>query len=106
MGGSNRQPTEGNKKFWGRYARVYDFEINRFNKAAYQRMYQMMAAALTPDMEVLELATGTGLIGFETYAKWTPEEYVAFIASNGFAVDSWQVLQAAFPLVYLEAHAL
>jgi ubiquinone/menaquinone biosynthesis C-methylase UbiE len=213
MGGSNRQPTEGNKKFWGRYARIYDFEINRFNKAAYQRMYQMMAAVLTPDMKVLELATGTGLIacniaanvasvtatdfspgmievarkkiapanvsflvedataltfgdssfdaaiisnalhimpnpdralaeikrvlkpeglliaptfshghlkdstwslnarilkliGFETYAKWTPEEYVAFIASNGFAVDSWQVLQAAFPLVYLEAHAL
>jgi len=41
-------------------------------------------------------------IGFETYSKWTPEEYVEFIAQNGFNVDSWQVLRAAFPLVYLE----
>ncbi|MDR1183963.1 MAG: class I SAM-dependent methyltransferase [Coriobacteriales bacterium] len=44
------------------------------------------------------------LIGFETYSKWTPEEYVAFVADNGFVVDSWQVMRAAFPLVYLEAH--
>ena len=204
-----------NKRFWGRYAKLYDFEINRFNKAAYQQMYQMMSAVLTADMEVLELATSTGLIarniagsvkricatdfspgmiataekkakkkacptnvtfsvedatalsfadasfdaviisnalhimpnpalalaniwrvlkpgglfiapsfmhghikestwdanarflrfiGLETYAKWSPEEYIDFIANNGFLVDRWKLLQAAFPLVYLEAH--
>ena len=43
------------------------------------------------------------LIGFETYSKWTPMEYVEFIRQNGFHVESWQVLMAAFPLVYLEA---
>jgi ubiquinone/menaquinone biosynthesis C-methylase UbiE len=43
------------------------------------------------------------LIGFETYSKWTPDEYAAFIGQNGFAVKNWRVLKAAFPLVYLEA---
>ena len=43
------------------------------------------------------------LLGFETYARWKPEEYVEFIRQNGFRIASWQVLKAAFPLVYLEA---
>jgi hypothetical protein len=42
-------------------------------------------------------------IGFETYSKWTPDEYVEFIRQNGFNIKRWQVLRAAFPLVYLEA---
>lgn len=43
------------------------------------------------------------MIGFETYSKWKPEEYVDFINRNGFSVQTWKVLRAAFPLVYLEA---
>ena len=43
------------------------------------------------------------LIGFETYSKWTPEEYTGFIEKNGFSVGRRKVLRAAFPLVYLEA---
>ena len=43
------------------------------------------------------------VIGFETYSKWTPEEYVRFIEDNGFEVGKWTVLKAGFPLVYLEA---
>jgi len=205
----------GNKKgnnqgFWNRYAKLYDFEINHTSKAAYTEMYRLMSLALRKDMDVLEVATGTGLIalhiasavhsiiatdfspsmiaaankkhkpenvrfavedatalsfsadsfdaviisnalhimpdpakalanirrvlkpeglliapnfthghlkngswnfsarilkliGFETYAKWTPEEYVAFIGTLGFNVEKWQVMRAAFPLVYLEA---
>ena len=199
-----------NKVFWNRYAKLYDFEINRFNGKAYARMYQLMTGSLSCDMDVLEVATGTGLIaintascvrhveatdfspkmiekakkkkapvnirfsvedatalsfednsfdaviisnalhimpdpanvlsnisrvlkphglliaptyshghirnstwnlnakilkliGFETYSKWTPDEYVDFIRKNGFQVERWQVLKAAFPLVYLEA---
>ncbi len=199
-----------NKKFWNRYSKVYDFEINKFNKAAYSEMYRLMSRVLTKDMNVLELATGTGLIalniasfvhcvnatdfspkmietamkkntpdnvhfsiedatalsfgdktfdaviisnalhilpdpklvlsnirrvlkpnglliaptfshghlsdstwrlnafvlkliGFETYSKWKPEEYVSFINENGFTVSTWKLLSAAFPLVYLEA---
>ena len=199
-----------NKKWWNRYAKLYDFEINRFSGKAYRTMYRMMSNVLSSDMNVLEAATGTGLIainiaahvrnveaidfapkminkakkkkasgnilfsvedatalsfednsfdaviisnalhimpnpvkvlseisrvlkpnglliapnyshghlsqstwdvnakileliGFETYSKWTLNEYVEFIRQNGFQVDKWQVLKAAFPLVYLEA---
>jgi ubiquinone/menaquinone biosynthesis C-methylase UbiE len=197
------------KRFWSRYAKLYDFEISRTSKTAYKRMYALMADALSASMDVLELATGTGLIavniaggvrsvtatdyspgmiatarkkdvptnvtfsvedatalsfsdasfdaviisnalhimpdpalalaeakrmlksnglliapnfthghikgesrltalilkliGFKTYSKWTPEEYVAFVTDNDFTVDNWQVMKAAFPLVYLEA---
>lgn len=199
-----------NRTFWNRYARVYDVEISRFNRLAYDEMYRRMSKVLTKDMRVLEIATGTGLIainiaafvgsvdaidfapqmiaaarkkavppnvhfsvgdatalafpahsfdaviisnalhimpdpglvlqniksvlkpgglliaptfshghlknntwnlnarilkliGFETHAKWLPEEYVAFIGQQGFQVTDWHVLKAAFPLVYLEA---
>lgn len=51
-----------NKSFWNRYAKLYDFEINRFSGKAYAEMYRLMAASLSPDMDVLEVATGTGLI--------------------------------------------
>lgn len=204
---------QDNKKFWNRYAKLYDFEINRFNGKAYNKMYDLMGQSLSSDMEVLEVATGTGLIashmgahvkrleatdfspkmiekakkkqvsqnvhfsvqdgtnllfenasfdgiiisnalhimpdpvkvlseikrvlkpnglliaptyshghlsdstwnfnakilkwiGFETYSKWSPEEYMAFIEENGFKVENWQVLKAAFPLVYLEARKI
>jgi phosphatidylethanolamine/phosphatidyl-N-methylethanolamine N-methyltransferase len=203
---------ENNRRFWNRYAKLYDFEINWFNRQAYAQMYELMGKVLTEDMKVLEVATGTGLIainigaavrsveaidfapkmiaaarkkmppenvrfsvadatalpfedgdfdaviisnalhimpeparvlgnikrvlkpkglliaptfshghlkealqglnarilkrlGFETYAKWQPEEYVAFIERQGFSVERWQVMKAAFPLVYLEARA-
>jgi len=199
-----------NKNFWNRYAKLYDFEINRFSGKAYKEMYRLMAGVLSSDLDVLEVATGTGLIavniaahvrhleatdfspkmiskakkkkapgnvhfsvedatklsfedasfdaviisnalhimpdpvkalleisrvlkpnglliapnyshghlrestwnlnakvlkliGFDTYSKWTPEEYADFIRQNGFRVERWQVLKAAFPLVYLEA---
>jgi ubiquinone/menaquinone biosynthesis C-methylase UbiE len=202
-----------NKWFWNRYAKLYDWETNRFSGKAYAEMYRLIANALSPDMDVLEVATGTGLIainiapyvrrveatdyapkmieaankkklpanvrfsvedatvlsfsdcsfdaviisnalhiipepakvldnisrvlkpnglliapnyshghikestwnlnvkflkliGFESYSKWTPEEYVGFIHCHGFRVDSWQVFKAAFPLVYLEAHKI
>ena len=198
------------RTFWNRYARLYDFEINRFNRPAYAEMYRLIRGALGKEMRVLEIATGTGLIaieiapfvheveaidfapqmieeakkkpaspnvrfsvgdamalsfepqsfdaviisnalhimpepelvlenirgilkpgglliaptfshghlrestwnlnarilkliGFETHSKWTPEEYVSFIGRHGFSVESWRILKAAFPLVYLEA---
>ncbi|WP_242964868.1 class I SAM-dependent methyltransferase [Scatolibacter rhodanostii] len=201
---------QDNKSFWNRYAKIYDFEINKFNHSAYAEMYRMMSKTLTADMNVLEIATGTGLIavniadsvqsitatdfspkmietakkkrspanvhfsvedatalsfpdqtfdaviisnalhimpdpalvlknirrvlkpngiliaptfshghlkastwslntfllkliGFETYSKWQPEEYLDFIHQNGFSVQNWKILKAAFPLVYLEA---
>ena len=201
-----------NKRFWGRYSRFYDFEVLRTSREAYGQVGRMISEALKPDMDVLEVATGTGLIalsiagaahsvtatdfsdkmiatakrkrapanvtfavedateltfpdasfdaaiisnalhimphptkalaeirrvlrpggllfaptfshghigqsrwnfnarllkliGFESHSKWTPEQFVAFVNANGFSVDRWQVLKAAFPLVYLEAHS-
>jgi ubiquinone/menaquinone biosynthesis C-methylase UbiE len=47
--------------FWNRFADKYDFIIRK-DAAAYRAMYRQMADDLRPDMEVLELATGTGLI--------------------------------------------
>ena len=200
-----------NKSFWNHYAKIYDFEINRFSRSAYLEMYRLMSRVLKKEMQVLEIATGTGLIavniaesvrsvtatdfspkmiaaamkkkapdnvhfsvedatalsfsdktfdaviisnalhimpdpvlvlenirrvlkpnglliaptfshghlsdstwklnalllkliGFETYSKWNPEEYVEFINQIGFSVQTWRVLKAAFPLVYLEAN--
>lgn len=199
-----------NRAFWNRYAKLYDFEISRFNRSAYIEMYRLISNVLSKEMRVLEIATGTGLIaihiaafvdsvdaidfapqmieaakkkivppnvrfsvedatslsfaeqtfdaviisnalhimpnpelvlrniekvlkpgglliaptfshghlhestwslnarileliGFETYTKWLPEEYVAFINQHGFSVNNWRILKAAFPLVYLEA---
>ena len=199
-----------NKNFWNHYAKIYDIEINRFNRSAYSEIYRLISETVTKEMKVLELATGTGLIsiniadsvrsiaatdfspkmietakkkeapdnvhfsvedatalsfsdqtfdaviisnalhimpdpglvlknirrvlkpngiliaptfshghlrdstwklnalllkiiGFETYSKWKPEEYIDFINQNGFSVQTWRVLKAAFPLVYLEA---
>jgi len=45
------------------------------------------------------------LIGCESYSQWTPEEFVAFVNANGFSVGRWEVLKAAFPLVYVEARS-
>jgi ubiquinone/menaquinone biosynthesis C-methylase UbiE len=202
-----------NRRFWDRYARFYDLEIKAFNGRAYAEMYRMMGSSLSLDMNVLEVATGTGvialniaiyvknieaidfspkmietakkkkapqnvkfsvedatalsfpdeafdaviisnamhvmpepekalanirrvlrpkglliapnyahghmtdstwsfnakilkLIGFETYAKWMTEEYVDYISINGFAIEYWTVLRAAFPLVYLTARKI
>ena len=199
-----------NKNFWNHYAKIYDIEIDKFNRSAYSEMYRLISRALTKEMKVLEIATGTGLIaihiadcvesieatdfspkmietamtkrapdnvhfsiedaaklsfsdqtfdaviisnalhimpdpelvlknirrvlkpnglliaptsshghmtdsawkfnsflikiiGFQTYSKWKPEEYVDFIHQNGFSVQTWKVLKAGFPLVYLEA---
>jgi len=202
-----------NKSFWNRYAKLYDFETIKFSGKAYSTMYQLMAELLLPDMDVLEVATGTGLIainiakyvrhvaatdfspkmieaakkkkapdnirfsiedaaelsykdnsfdaaiisnalhvmpdpvkvlssisrvlkpgglliapsyshghisdstwnlnakflrliGFETYSRWTPVEYIQLINNNGFKVERWQLLSAAFPLVYLDARKI
>ena len=58
-----------NKSFWNRYAKLYDFEINRFNGKAYAEMYRLMSGSLSPDMDVLEVATGTGLIAINIAAR-------------------------------------
>jgi SAM-dependent methyltransferase len=75
------------------------------------------SGALGPEMDVLEVATGTGLVALaiaDAARSVTATDFsdkMVGIAqpkpapANGFAVDRWQVLKAAFPLVYPEARA-
>ena len=50
-----------NKRFWDRNASLYDAS-RRSEKDAYDRMIDRIRALLAPDMNVLELATATGII--------------------------------------------
>lgn len=50
-----------NQSFWNLTAGLYDMIIKKDSKA-YLEMYTLIRARLHPDMHVLELATGTGLI--------------------------------------------
>ena len=43
------------------------------------------------------------LFGFRAYHKWTADQYHAFLEENGYHVNKFQVLPAAFPLAYAEA---
>lgn len=50
-----------NKKFWQRTAWLYDFSRRPYIKA-YEKMYEKIRGVLNTSMNVLEIATGTGLI--------------------------------------------
>lgn len=43
------------------------------------------------------------LFGFKAYHKWTAEQYCSFLINNGFYIEKQQVLEASFPLTYVEA---
>ena len=68
-----------NRWFWNRYAKLYDWEINRFSGKAYAEMYRLMASVLSPNMVVLEVATGTGLIAVNI------APYVKYIEATDYA---------------------
>lgn len=50
-----------NLSFWNRFSGLYDIFIKKSNKA-YEQMYSFICSRLKQSMDVLELATGTGLI--------------------------------------------
>lgn len=50
-----------NKKFWQKTARLYDFSRKTEIKA-YEKMYEKIKGILNTSMNVLEIASGTGLI--------------------------------------------
>ena len=52
---------ETNDSFWNRSAGIYDFVIKKSSRA-YEEIYSLIRRRICPDMRVLELATGTGLI--------------------------------------------
>ncbi len=50
-----------NQRFWNRFSRLYDTFMKK-DKNTYSEMYHLILTRLTRSMDVLELATGTGLI--------------------------------------------
>jgi len=52
---------ERDLKFWGRTASIYDVFMKK-DKVVYDRLGYEIRKVLRPDMEVLELAAGTGLV--------------------------------------------
>lgn len=42
------------------------------------------------------------LVGFRQYSKWSSESYMNFLREQGWAVRKSKVLQASFPLTYVE----
>ena len=111
------------KTFWNRTAKIYDHFMKKDHKA-YKQMYVLIYPVVR-HKQVLELATGTGLIaptfthanndfhgkvkalfmklaGFPLHSKWTSADYLSFLRENGWTVQKSTVLKASFPLTYAE----
>lgn len=43
-----------------------------------------------------------GIFGFKTEYKWTTEQYIEFLYKNGWNIQKYKVLNASFPLTYVE----
>ncbi len=52
---------ENGKSYWEKTSGLYDFIIKK-DKKAYEEMYRLIRKQLNKTMDVLEIATGTGLI--------------------------------------------
>ncbi len=52
---------QANRSFWNRFSGLYDLFMRK-DKNTYNQMYSLIRERVNPDMHVLELATGTGLI--------------------------------------------
>lgn len=50
-----------NQGFWNRFSGLYDFFMKK-DQRTYREIYRLIGSKVTSDMNVLELATGTGLI--------------------------------------------
>ncbi len=63
-----KQERDSNKKFWNRFASKYDFIIKK-DEQAYEEMIKLIRRDVNSKMEMLELATGTGLIALRIADK-------------------------------------
>ena len=63
-----KQEMNSNKKFWNRFASKYDFIIKK-DEQAYEEMIKLIRRDVNSKMEMLELATGTGLIALRIADK-------------------------------------
>ncbi len=69
------------KKFWDSQAKNYDKIVKLLTRNQYEAMYRFIAEPLNQDMEVLEVATGTGLVAKRM------SEYVKSIEATDFSEE-------------------
>ncbi len=65
----------------------------------------LIAPTFTPSSSFKEkfiMKFMTNFTGFPAYAKWTSDEYIAFINQNGFAVKNKVLLKGALTMTYAE----
>lgn len=60
---------DDNKKFWQRFARIYSPFMERGNSELYDNISVEVAARLSREMNVLELACGSGQLSFRLASK-------------------------------------
>lgn len=86
----------------------------RKNAKLYQKLCEVISKSLDKNMQVLELACGTGqltlplckkvaaweatnfsvkMIGFHTFHKWKSNEYVEFVSKKGFDIIESSVIE-------------
>lgn len=80
------QSQERDLKFWDQMAVIYDIFINK-DKAVYDCL----------GTEIMNM------VGFRTYSSWQSEEYIAFIADQGWAIMNDKVMKASFPVAFVTA---
>lgn len=67
-----------NKKFWQRFAKLYSPFMERGNRELYDRICEEVKPYLNKDMQVLELACGSGQLSFrlaENVKFWQATDY-------------------------------
>ncbi len=69
------------KKFWDSQARTYDKVVKLLTQNQYEAIYKFIKEPLTKEMEVLEVATGTGLVAGEI------ADYVKSIEATDFSEE-------------------
>lgn len=103
-----------NKEKWDHFAPIYNMAMRK-DRRAYEQMYALIREKVC-GKAVLELATGTGLIGgnvadvarimgiagFHAEKKWTEAEYIDFLRTRGWNPEFYRTLKASFPLTYVE----
>lgn len=110
-----------NKEFWQRTAKSYGPFMKHSGKL-YDAICERIPPGLTREMNVLELACGSGqlsfrlvgrvrlwarlltLAGFKVYSKWTEEGFERFVSEHNFQIRQAALLGGSLaPLCYLEA---
>ncbi len=104
-----------NKAFWQRFAKLYGPVMERSGVKLYRDICERIRPCLKRDMDVLELACGTGqlsyplssrvrvrlmeLVGFRTYHKWDAGAFVEYLSAHGFAIFDQAVLGGSLALL-------